>query len=520
MTTTIEPPAPWTSERRAFLTHFGSGMLLAALGSVGSRRHAGAALLPYLEDEEGLELGRFAPWVELMTDTPLERLQPRLVQLLREGVAPADLVGAAALANARAFGGQDYTGYHAYMALMPAFEMSRELPPGRAALPVLKVLYRNTARIQAFGGDTAPRLAGAPPAFAGEGAVDADWLVARVRAQDMRAAEAGFDDLVERDPRRAFEELLPAVNQEVDVHRVVLAWRAWDLLRLTGVEHARVLLRQSLRQCVDREASAGQRAIRGELPPLVEASGVMRAPLGERRASDAWIEDFARRAVEADRPGAARMTAEALIEGIDPADVGAAHSLACSLVMLRQPGRQDDGDAAKPRGSVHGAGTGVHASDTAAAWRGIARTGGPDATRLALVSSGYYLGELARHVAREPYLSMDAADELARRPVEEGLGVLAECLRGRDLEGAAAAGHALARREDALRPLADVLLACAVASDGALHAEKYYRTQLEALEGDRPAHRPLHAAALARVSASESGFEAEGRAQALELLGL
>ena len=63
--------------------------------------------------------------------------------------------------------GDDYVGYHSFMALMPAFDMSRELPEERRALPVLKVRYRNTRRMQDVGGsfrsirDTAAHMLGA-----------------------------------------------------------------------------------------------------------------------------------------------------------------------------------------------------------------------------------------------------------------------------------------------------------------------------------------------------------------------
>ena len=47
---------------------------------------------------------------------------------------------------------EDYVGFHTMMALAPAFHMARELPEDRRALPVLKVLYRNTNRIHEHGG--------------------------------------------------------------------------------------------------------------------------------------------------------------------------------------------------------------------------------------------------------------------------------------------------------------------------------------------------------------------------------
>ncbi len=56
-------------------------------------------------------------------------LLPAVVERLKNGEDMRRLVAAAALANARTFGGQDYDGYHAFMASkVPAFEMSKEMP--------------------------------------------------------------------------------------------------------------------------------------------------------------------------------------------------------------------------------------------------------------------------------------------------------------------------------------------------------------------------------------------------------
>src|SRR5947209_13124962 len=92
------------------------------------------------------------PLVRLMQDTPVARLLPALTARLKDGTDLRSLVAAAALANARTFGGEDYVGFHTLMALAPAFHMTRELPEDRRALPVLKVLYRNTNRIHEHGG--------------------------------------------------------------------------------------------------------------------------------------------------------------------------------------------------------------------------------------------------------------------------------------------------------------------------------------------------------------------------------
>ena len=64
----------------------------------------------------------------------------------------------------------------------------------------------------------------------------------------------------------------------------------------------------------------------------------------------------------------------------------------------------------------------------------------------------------------------------------------------------------------------DVLLKFAVSEDGALHAEKYYRTVSEEFATTRPAFRNRQLAALARVTASEAGFPAPGYAEACKLV--
>ena len=70
------------------------------------------------------------------------------------------------------------------------------------------------------------------------------------------------------------------------------------------------------------------------------------------------------------------------------------------------------------------------------------------------------------------------------------------------------------------RPLFDLLLRYAVSEDGALHAEKYYRTVSDEFTVMRPAFRWRQLIALARVTASEYGQAAPGFAEACKLLGV
>ena len=68
------------------------------------------------------------------------------------------------------------------------------------------------------------------------------------------------------------------------------------------------------------------------------------------------------------------------------------------------------------------------------------------------------------------------------------------------------------------RPVFDLLLRFAISEDGALHAEKYYRTVTEEFATTRPAFRWRQLVGLARVTASEFGKPAPGYAESCELL--
>ena len=70
------------------------------------------------------------------------------------------------------------------------------------------------------------------------------------RSADLAKAEQTFAALAQGPAGEAFNHLQYAVQDEMDVHRVVLAWRSWALLDLTGKEQAQTLLRQSVRDVI------------------------------------------------------------------------------------------------------------------------------------------------------------------------------------------------------------------------------------------------------------------------------
>ena len=113
--------------RRQFVGDVGKTMVAASVGfDLAHYLLPGTALAA--DEPERLTFGTLEPLVSLMQETPAERLLPIVVERLRQGTELRQIVAAAALANARSFGGEDYVGFHTMMAIPPAYHMAQELP--------------------------------------------------------------------------------------------------------------------------------------------------------------------------------------------------------------------------------------------------------------------------------------------------------------------------------------------------------------------------------------------------------
>ncbi len=507
------------TNRREFLGDVGRAMLVASVGaSLGHELGISTALAD--EDAKRLGFGKLEPLVALMQETPPERLLPILVEKLNAGADLKTLVAAGALANARTFGGQDYIGFHTFMALPPAYEMAQAMPKNRQALPVLKVLYRNANRIQAFGGKAKEVLHAVRPAASEQ--AGGPELQAAVRDLKWDDAEAMFAAMAD-EPGEAFNHLQFAVEDEVDVHRVVLSWRAWAILPLTGQEHAHALLRQSLRYCLDNEQRRKARGYQGSpvrqvLPKLLDQYKLLGRKVGERKADDAWIEKLARTIYATSREGAAEAAAAGLAEGFSPEAIGEAISLAANMLVLHDPGRVDYTNNEKPRGSVHGDSVGVHASDSANAWRNIARVGNHRTAVASLIVGAFHTAGQTGKQMKEPYPTAEHLDLVKVKDADALLREAQSAITGKEQARAAAAIHRYSRLEASPKPVFDLLLRYATSEDGALHAEKYYQTVSEEFAVMRPAFKWRQLVALARVTASEYGQPAPGYEEACRLL--
>lgn len=512
--------------RRQFLADVGRGVLATTVG-YGLAVDMGLAQAVAAPDNDRLSFGELDTLVGLMQDTPAERLQALLVAKIKSGTSLLELVKAGALANARTFGGEDYVGFHTLMAMAPAYYMSKEMPTDRAALPVLKVLYRNTDRLQEFGGSSSEVLKQVAASTLPEGQQPGKFLQAAVRSKDMQAAEQAFATVAKTSADDAFNQLLHAVQDHTEVHRTVLPYRAWDMLNLIGRENAHTMLRQSVRYCVKAEGRGPTISEpRTLLPKLFDQFKLAGRTVGTRHVDDAWIEQFVQLLLSKTAAQSAEAAAAALAEGIAPDAVGEAVALAANQLILRDVGRtaREEWDH-KPLGSVHGDSIGVHACDSANAWRNMSRVSNSRNTFACLILGAYQvsLDRVNRGGDFTNWKPLPWSQHTDRVRATDGPGLLKEAesaIRDNLQVRAMAVIQKYASLGLSERPVFELMLKYAVSEDGALHGEKFYRTASEEFAMTRPAFRWRHVLGLARVTASEFGRPAEGHAEALGLLGL
>jgi hypothetical protein len=513
--------------RREFLRDVGTGVVVA---SVGSSLATDLGFSSAFADEgpDRLTFGPLEPFVSLMQETPAARLIPMVVERLGRGTTLREVVAAAALANARTFGGEDYVGFHTMMAIPPAFYMAAELPDTKKALPVLKVLHRNATRIQEFGGPRRevlhPVQAATVAADQAGGEILRDAVRRRVSVNDVERTFAGMASSVDE----AFNNVLYAVQDAPEVHRVVLPYRAWDLMSIIGREQAHTLLRQSVRYCVKAEQPRSTEywsGVRALVPRLLDQHRLAGRPLGTRTADDRWVEELSQTIFRGTPEGAADAAAAALAEGMDPGTVSEAIALAANQLVLRDNGRPQAEGPNKPAGSIHGDSIGVHACDSANAWRNMARAANPRNKAVCLILGAWQAAHDRGNrggafLAWEPYPRPEAREQVRSVANDRLLPALEDAIRNREQARAAAVVHKYGEAGLPIRPLWDVLLRYAISEDGALHAEKFYRTATDEFACTRPAFRWRQVIALARVTASAHGYPAPGHADACRLLGV
>lgn len=516
------------STRRGFLSDVGKGMLIATIGpalaaDLGLAKSACAAA----PDSDALNFGGLEVLVAQLQETPINKLNALLVEKLRAGTDLKTLTAAAALANARTFGGEDYVGFHTMMALGPAYGMSRLVPANLAPLPVMKVLYRNTNRMQECGGRTKEVLHPIASPESSAGNLNGEALRAAVRNKDVNKAESILAGIAQHSADDAFNALLMEVQDNTEVHRVVLPYRAWDMLELTGREQAGTLLRQSVRYCVKAESWAHTAVWdkpREILPAMLEKYKLLEKSPGSKEADDAFVDKLSQTIFTGTPEQAAEAAASTLADGFAPDIVGEAISLAANQLILRDYGRRPQEEVAgKPIGSVHGDSIGVHACDSANAWRNMARVANARNNFACLILGAYQvaldrINRGGNFLEWQPLPLKQQINGVTAQDAATLLREAEEAIRGNLQARAAAIACRYGQLGHAERPMFDLMLKYAISEDGALHAEKFFRTTSDEFAHTRPAFRWRQMIALARVTASEFGRPAPGMAEAREML--
>lgn len=493
-------------DRRDFFLEVGQGVTAALVGSTVlaelglSTVHADDSKLPPLDRLSAL-----------IQETPPNKLLGVVKHQLDRGTSLKELVSAAALANAHAFAGQHYEGYHTFMALAPAFAIAEELPRSQQPLPIFKVLYRNATLINGAHREKINLLGEHEHLTLSKEPVRDLLAAARTRKVDQ-ADRIYCSMTADKSAEDAYEELQPIVQDVMNVHNVVLAWRSWEILDFIGKERARTLLRQSVRHRADYgsgSTSPQAQELTNRLPALMEKHGLLHKKPGTRSADPATVEKLARTIYSGKRLEAAESAASLLGDGISPDAIAEATTLAATMLVLGDRGRTKAWPG-KDVGSCHGDSVGVHASDAANAWRRIAAITQPRNTFASLIAGAYHTAGQSATQMSTLWPTADALERVATEDAATLLGALDEAVRGRDQLRACA----LVRRYGELghdpRKVFAVLRKYAVSEDGALHAEKYYRTVQDEFSRARKEFRWMHLTALARVTASTYGRPAPG----------
>lgn len=509
--------------RREFLQDVSRGMLITGLGASLASELGVSTALATEGGTDVLNFGELRPLVALFQETPVRKLQPILVKKLKgREVTIKELTAAAALANAETFGGQDYVGFHTEMALLPAYQMAQELPKDRQALPILKVLYRNTDHIQTTGRAKKKMLHPVEPGKVTTEGRPGQTLQQATRAGDISKSEGIFAGLSEKDLKEAYNALMWSVQDESNVHRFVLAHRAYALIDVVGSEHAHTLLRQSVRFCAFYDGKRrNEPEIRKDVPKLLDQYRLLGKKLGTRDPGDAWVEKTCNAIYESKKAQAAEMVAGALAEGISPEVIGEAISLAANQLVLRQT------SAGKSGWRTHGDSPGVHACDAANAWRNMIRVTNQRNVVMGLMVAAYHTAR-AFPYKQEAFPLAKHRAEIKKTDAKSLLQEAEEAIRSNEQGVASAAIQIYGEQGYALRPALDLLLRYSISEDGRLHAEKYYRTVVEEHGTTRKSLRWRQVVGLARVTASAYGYNrndkqagrAPGYEEACRLLGV
>jgi hypothetical protein len=265
--------------------------------------------------------------------------------------------------------------------------------------------------------------------------------------------------------------------------------------------------------------------IRELLPRVMDQFKLNGLAWGTKEVDDGWMQEALQTLWTSTPEQAAEFAANAIVEGICPPKIFEAISLATNQLVLCDEGRPKEwAQPNKPIGSVHGDSIGVHASDTAHAWRLIATASNSHQRNAAIVLAAWNCAQDRSHrradfATWQPRPWPEHLERVVASQPEALLGELKAAIENSDQAMACAVTARYGQLGGDEKPVFSMLRSYATSQDGALHAEKYYFTVKENFRMSTPANRWKHLVALARVTASEFGRPAPGFEEAKGLIG-
>jgi hypothetical protein len=326
------------------------------------------------------------------------------------------------------------------------------------------------------------------------------------RVADVAQGEKLFSTLREAQLDDAFNALQPAMQDDINVHRFVFAYRTHSLADLLGRDHAYTILRQCVRFCCSHEQNRingkrGESPIRALMPKLLDQYKLAGKQFGDRDPGDGAVEELATAIYNGPPHRSAEVVAAAIAEGMSAEVVGEAISLASNMLVLRQ---------GPSEWRTHGDSAGVHSSDATNAWRNMARMAKTPHAISGLIVAAYHVSihtpfKTAAYPTEEHRAAIKASDA-------DGLLAEAEDAVKHNDQGRAAAAITL-YGEHGYEPAAvyDRMLKYTISEDGRLHGEKYFQTVAEEFKTMRPAFRWRQLVGLARVTASAYGYDRQDK---------
>ena len=379
--------------------------------------------------------------------------------------------------------------------------MAAELPAASAALPVLKVLYRNTSRIHATGGAAKEVLH--PIA---ENAIGRCRACRRAHSRGGSRQESRSRRTTAWPPqhralaRRGVQRFAAgggrrrrSASHRPGLSRLGSVGPGWARARRDHVAAVVALLRRQLQAELRRSLCRHSRAA-AQIARSVPAG---RARAGHARGRrcldriDVRTRSSPRRPTRPRTPSPPRWPKASAPHPVADAD----RAWRANQLVLRDAGRlARNAQPNKPVGSVHGDSIGVHACDSVNAWRNIAAVSNRRNAVASLILSAWQVASdrgfggseiLAAQPQPEP-------QQIEKITVRDRLRLLARAGRCHPSAGSGPClrrGACLRRARLPGRPVQDLLLRYAISEDGALHAEKFYSTTNEEFARARPKFR-------------------------------